>query len=111
MSLERKIGAQAGIWTRVLRATAAYTRPNYTTWAQAPQQYTIIQLINVSRKKDTVKLTLLNFRLTESIFVSYTHSLYKLLTFNIKAPNYTYAIEENVRENKCYYEIAKVDFR
>lgn len=26
-------GAQAGIWTRVLRATAAYTRPNYTTWA------------------------------------------------------------------------------
>jgi hypothetical protein len=26
-------GAQAGIRTRVLRATAAYTGPNYTTWA------------------------------------------------------------------------------
>jgi hypothetical protein len=25
--------AQAGIRTRVLRATAAYTRPDYTTWA------------------------------------------------------------------------------
>jgi hypothetical protein len=29
----RRNGAQAGIRTRVLRATAAYTGPNYTTWA------------------------------------------------------------------------------
>jgi len=28
-----RVGALAGIWTRVLRATAAYTRPNYTTRA------------------------------------------------------------------------------
>ena len=47
---EKGNGAQAGIRTRVLRATAAYTGPNYTTWAQAPHQYTIIQLINLSRK-------------------------------------------------------------
>lgn len=46
----KRSGAQAGIRTRVLRATAAYTGPNYTTWAQAPQQYIIIQLINLSRK-------------------------------------------------------------
>jgi hypothetical protein len=49
----RRVGAQAGIRTRVLRATAVHTRPNYTTWAiKRRNTYTIIQLIKLSRDFD-----------------------------------------------------------
>jgi hypothetical protein len=37
---KKRSGAQAGIRTRVLRATAAYTGPNYTTWAQTRRNNT-----------------------------------------------------------------------